>query len=284
MMRAHTVLPVLLASFYVYAAYAQTAVVTADQFRAATPDQRKQALYAIVVHESSASDSQRIEIIRLALSDPALREGALAAVVSRAAAPVLGPAPNGREEFKRQWLADLSNLQLLRPAIEGALRDLDERVRDRAVAALTSLDFDQNTLNIRVSPRTQKLLVDLYYSESSSVVRRRIVAGFAAEAREPSPEVRQLLLRAFSDPDAGIRGAATHAAERFSPDVAMPLLIARLSDESREVRLQTVIVLMKIGERARPLLEDMRTRLTVEMDPQVRELLASAVKTLSRAD
>ena len=283
-MKLHNMLLGILVGFYSCAAYAQTAITTADQFRAASPEQRKQALFAIVVHESTVSDSQRVEIITLALSDPLLREGALAAVVSRAAAPVLGPAPNGLAVFRREWVADLSNLQPLRPTIEAALRDLDERIRDRAIAALATLDFDENTMTVRLSPRTQRLLVDLYYSESSSRVRRRIVAGFADESIAPSAEVRQLLMRSFSDPDPSIRHAATPAAEKFSIDVAFPLLIAQLSDENRDVRMQTVITIMKMRERAHPLVEDLRTRLSVEADPQVREMLTAAVKVMSGAN
>ena len=280
-MKSHTVLFAVLVGLYTCAAHAQTPILTAEQFRVANPEQRKQALFAIVVHESTVSDSQRVEIITLALSDPTLRENALAAVVSRAAAPVMGPPVNGLDEFRGQWAADLVNLQSLRPAIEGALRDLDERVRDRAIAALASLDFDKDTLSVRMSPRTQQLLVDLYDSESSSRVRQRIVRGFAGESTAPSAEVRQLLTRAFSDRDPAVRGAATPAAEKFSVDVAMPLLIALLSDENRDVRLQAVITMMKMRERARPHVDDLRTRLTVEKDPQIREMLAAAVKVVS---
>src|SRR5688572_23032191 len=211
MMRSHTVLLTMLVGFCPWAADAQSAVVTADQFRAASPEQRRQALFDIAVHESTASASQRVEIITLALADTTLREAALATVVTRAAAPVMGRAPRGSEEFAREWTADRVNLQRLRPTIEGALRDLDERVRSRAIAALTSLDLDEETLKIRLSPRTQKLLVDQFYSESSFRVRSRIVGGFADESTA-SPEVRQLLTRAFSDPDPAVRQAATPAA------------------------------------------------------------------------
>ena len=281
MRTSHTVLLAVLVWFYSCAAYAQTAVSTADQFRAANPEQRKQALFAIVVHESTVADSERAAIIALALSDPTLRENALAAVVSRAAAPVMGPVVNGAEEFKRQWLADLANLQPLRPAVEGALQDLDERIRDRAIGALASLDFDVNTLSIRLSPRTQKLLVDRYDLESSARVRRRIVAGFAGESTAPSAEVRQLLMRAFSDPDPVIRGAATPAAQHLPIDVAMPLLLTQLADDSRDLRMQAILTIMKMSERARGHVEDLRTRLTIETDPQIREMLAAAVKVMS---
>ena len=282
---------------------AQDQTVTFEQFRDLDSAAQRTALVALFTR---ATDANASTIIGAMLRDPnpTLRETALAVVVSRASAPLLarviagpvsGPAapaaaetssrnpePVSLETLASRWGAERAHLISLRPEIVRLLSDPNEMVRERAVSAIASLDLSATNLQIELSDDTQQTLVQHFYSESSARVKRRIVAGFAAEPGEASGSVKELIATAFVDPHASVRAAAVEGAGKFSEREATRLLAERLNDLDSVVRSEAAKVLSRFASAAREIRSDVEAALSRETDPETRQSILRLLDTIGR--
>jgi hypothetical protein len=259
---------------------AQQAAATPREFAAADTRTKGAILAQLIRHEGSVPPADVAAIILSGLNDPtsAVREGALAAVVSRAAAPNFDRSPSG----SRDWIADHDAIQRLRPAVTACLRDDDEEVREAAVRAMVSLDFSIATGPIGLSEATERQLVATYYADPSGRVRATIVGGLASDEGSRPRNVGRMLLDAFDDPDARVRHAASSGAGKLDRGVAVSLLVRQLADVDRSVRAQSAAQLSMYGAAASSALPQIEQALAHERDPQVRFLLEVAVSNIRR--
>ena len=232
----------------------------------------------VIRHEGNLSPAVVADIIRRGLADPdsSLREGALNAVVSRAAAPYFAPDASATSD----WAADRDEIQRLRPDIQAALRDPEESVRAAAITAVVSLDFVLATRGPELSDDTEQLLVATYYRESSGAVKAKIIGGLATDPGVDSTSVRGLLVDAFGDSDPRVRHAASSGAAKLDRAVALPLLLRQLQDDDRSVRAESASVLARYGSTAANVLPQVAAALARERDPQVRFLLQAAIANI----
>jgi hypothetical protein len=164
---------------------AQQVPTTTEGFDAADPAQKKQALVEIIRHELSTGPEVVAGMIRSGLvnNDAAMREGALAAVVSRAAGPRFS------QLAAEDWPRDHQHIQALRPLVVQLLSDDPiEGVRVQAIAALVSLDFNIVSRDVELTPASERLLIDRFHLDASAKVRATIVAGFGTrQAADSAP-------------------------------------------------------------------------------------------------
>ena len=257
---------------------AQQPPTTAEEFQAAGAEERRLAMIDIIEHRSDLPAGNVVGIIGVALRDPdpVMRVGALAAVVSRAAAPriVRGDA------VLKNWARDQSLVQGLRSDVIRALADPVERVRREAVGALVSLDFDPQTLTGRPAPETERLLTERFHADPDAGVRARIVSGFASDPTQGSALVQQLLSDAFSDGDRRVRQAAAGGAQKLEAGLALFHLIRQLDDGDSTARLHAALAIAKFGARASSYGRTLESALEREMDPGVAEALRMAMRAV----
>jgi HEAT repeat protein len=259
---------------------AQHTPETPEEFATADDQRKGQALVQLIRHQGSVLPETVVAIIRLGLSDPnkSIREGALSAVMSRAA----GPQFSRDTAVATDWIADHEHVRSLRPQINAALHDPDETLREAAISALVSLEFDIATGRPELSGGTDQLLVSMYYADKSGRVRAKIVGGLATDQSTHLQTVGKLLIDAFDDPDARVRQAASYGADKLDRDVALPLLVRQLEDVDHSVRGQSASVLIRYGATAAHFLPQIEQALARERDAQVRGLLQIAVSMVKR--
>lgn len=249
---------------------------TAEEFQTAGPEERRSVMVKIIEHRSGLPAINVVAIIDVALrdSDPLMRVGALAALVSRAAAPRLVRG----EAVLKNWARDQPLLQGLRSEVISTLADPVERVRREAVGALVSLDFDPGTPGGRLTSETERLLVGRFYADSDAGVRARIASGFASDTVPSSAQVQQLLSDAFSDVDRRVRHVAAGGAQKLETGLALIHLVRQLNDDDRIVRLQAALTIAKFGVRASSYVHTLESSLDRETDPRVADALRTAIR------
>ena len=270
-------LSIIVATMFGGTAAAQPASKPAEDFKSSTAVDKKGVLTDIIRHKLAASAENIADLIRLGLKDPdpAVREGALAAIVSRAAGVTFAP----NSAAAADWLRDRAAIQKLRPQTAAALRDQDERVRLEAITALASLDFDAAAPELNVSRATQALLIERFYRDASASVRAKIVNGFGTDSGVGSAPAQQLLRDAFQDRDYHVRHAASIGALKLG-DEGVQHLIEQLNDHNRAVRLRAGSVLSKAGSVASGHVADIQAALSRERDPEVQQELRAALSTI----
>jgi HEAT repeat protein len=261
--------------------HSQRLVTTAEDFRAASAEDKRFTIIQITLNKSSLSIEQMVGIIGAALDDPnpLMRGQALSTIVSRAG----GPWIERGDARVRAWEREHVPLRSLRPAILAALTtDPEPRVRQAAVRALTSLDFDLREGRSSPQPETEAFLVGRYHAEPEGRVRATIVSGFALDHAPASDSVQGLLTDAFTDADRRVRQYAAAGAARLDPTVAMSLLVKALRDPDPGVRRQSALTFAKLGAQVAPHLGSLRAALAGERDPQVRLQIERAIAGIER--
>jgi len=102
-------------------------------------------------------------------------------------------------------------------------------------------------------PKLTTALVD-----EDSAVRYWGAVGLAAMGAEAAPAVPSLRLRLQDDSPAVRIAAAEVMCQLGYGDVALPVLAACLADDDITVRLQTAQVLIVLGDKTRPIVDDMK--------------------------
>lgn len=259
-------------------ATAQTKPTTVEEFQRAGAADQRSTLVDIITRRSGLSPDSMVEILKAALegSDPVVRLGALAAVVSRASAPMLSRT----DAVLADWNQDRPRLNTLQTQIVRALGDPVPRVRQEAIRALVSLDYRPENPAGALAPETERLLIERFYAEPDAGNRARIVAGFASQPGTSSV-VLGLFANAFGDPDHRVRHAATLGATRLDVNLALTLLIRQLGDSNADVRVQTAIIVSSFGPQAAPYLDALRTQLEREEDARVADALQKVILSVS---
>jgi uncharacterized sulfatase len=87
----------------------------------------------------------------------------------------------------------------------------------------------------------------------------------------------------MNDPAAVVRIAAAHAlCDWGDEEKALPILAAGLNDKTDKSRLHAIIALNKIGEKARPLLPQIKAALK-DSDNYVQRVAQTTIKQLGEA-
>lgn len=254
----------------------QRPLTTAEDFRGASAEDKRLVMIEITLHRSSLTSERMVAIIGAALNDPnpVMRGQALSTIVARAGGPWIARG----DARVSAWERDHGPLQTLRPAILAALMtDPDTRVREAAVGALASLDFDLRERRSSPQPETERILVGRFYVEPEGSVRATILSGFASDPALASEQVKGLLTDAFKDADRRVRQYAAVGAAKLDPPVAMSLLLKTLRDSDPGVRTQSAQTFAKLGAHAAPHLGSLKAALGRESDPQVRVHIERAI-------
>jgi HEAT repeat protein len=248
---------------------AQTTITSADAFRRADFDSKKNSLRAIILHESPGSPADIASIVRAAMidSDARVREGGVAAVFSHAASYRIDP-----KSGMTNWLADRQAFQELRPDVIAALADPSENVRFEAASALASLDETPTPSVPRLKPETVKILVERFYADSSVKVRSRIASGLAGDRTATSDVVLKMIRAALQDPNVGVRTAAASGAWKLGAD-GPALLVRQLTEVVPNARLRAAVELGKLGPEAQSQLPAVEEAIKRERDIEVRKQL-----------
>jgi HEAT repeat protein len=234
------------------------------------------ALTPIITHQSTMPPSDFAALLDEDLNDgePVVRQAALDAVISHAAGPRFSTDQRARDE----WQNERSALQSLRARVILLLGDPVAKVRDQAIRALASLDFDPQQPLGAISPQTEQLYVQLFQVESEPSVRARIVDALGTSGHPiVSPQAAAVILRGFDDPEAFVRHSATHGAMKIPFDAAVPKLLQRLHDENWYVREAAAQAFQKFGGRANQHLPALQNALAGERQPEVVEALKHAI-------
>lgn len=173
-------------------------------------------LRAALMRESPVEPERLSEAIRVALADTdwAIRELALATVSGRTVRPAF---TTSSAEMKTEWALERPEMQRLRPMVVQALDDEDESVRQAAVGALQSLDFDGTQPYGRtLSTETTASLTRRYRREPSPTVRFFIVAVLGASAKR-NPAAVGTVRDATRDDAATVREMALRAMNELKP-------------------------------------------------------------------
>jgi hypothetical protein len=244
-----------------------------EKFRALEVAQKRQVLVNIIRHAPPSPPSDIEAVIRAALADAdsTIREGALAAVVSRAA----GQRFIDNARFADDWRADYRVIQSLRPEVVRALADPDEAVRVEAIAALASLDFVPSNGTVELSAASREKLIARFYTDEKPRVRAKIVAGFGTDQTHDPAQTRKVMLDAAKDSDFRVRSAAATGAASLGEE-GLTLLVKFLGDEHRAVREQAALMLMKVGPAASAHVAEIDKAIQGEQDPTVKQRLKSA--------
>lgn len=253
-------------------AAAQKSPRTAEEFNRAGASERRSVIKSIIEHQSSLPASNQAELIREALldSDPIMRLGGLAAIVSRripGQGITLTPA-------EAQLFGKVLRFHVIR-----ALDDPSERVRREAVGALASVDFVTGAQH-GITPDTERILAQRFYLDVDAGVRARIVSGLASETGTLSSEAQRVLLDAFGDSDRRVRHTATFGVLRLEPTIGLEQLVRLISDSDRGVRVQAALTIAKFGPNGAQYNADLRRALETEQDAQVREALGIALRAV----
>jgi hypothetical protein len=254
----------------------QRPLATAEEFRRASAEDKRSTIIEITLNKLSLPVEQMVAILGAALEDPnpIMRGQALTTIVSKAVGPWIGAG----DDRVRAWEREHVPLRSLRPAILSALTtDPEPRVREAAVRALASLDFDLRERRSSPHPETEAILVGRYHAEPEGSVRATIVSGFASDPVPASEQVQELLTDAFKDADRRVRQSAVAGATRVDPPVALSLLIKALRDPDAGVRMQSALTFAKLGAQAAPHLGSLQAALGRESDPQVRVQIERAI-------
>jgi hypothetical protein len=277
----HNILASLACSLVcVGAVFAQDVSSPGAAFRGASFEAKRDALVQIILHERSGTPQELASIIGAGLGDDdaRIRQGALAAVTSRAS----GPHVLKSDVAARQWQTDRNSIQALRAQVQQAVEDPVESVRLEAVSAMAALDFDPAMPAIELRPATVNLLIRRFYADASPQVRARIVGGFSTDGTVDSAGVQRLLVDAFADGDKRVRHAASFGAERLGAD-GIPLLVNQLRDREREVRMQAAFMLTKSGAKASGYLSQVEEAVAQERDAVVRQRMQGAISAIRKS-
>ena len=189
---------------------AQRSPVALTEAERAIRAEKAAVLKAALLRESPIEPQRLADAIRVALgdSDSAIRELALATVGARNLMPTF---TTSSPEMKKEWERERPEVQRLRPLVVRALDDENESVRQAAVGALQSLDFDGSRLYGRwLSAETTESLIRRYRREVSPTVRAVIVAVLGGSAKQ-NPAAVSLLRDATRDDAAPVREMALRA-------------------------------------------------------------------------
>ncbi len=259
---------------------AQGLPATASEFATSSIATKRSVLIEVITHTSTLSAREMAATLEIALQDPepTIRQGALAAVESRAAAP----AVTSRDTYVADWQRDRADIASLRPAVIALLADPVVTVRRECIRALVALDVELSK-PIVLRPDTEQMLVARFYSEPDGGVRAALVAGFASETQVASPRVQGVLVAALTDSVASVRHAGVAGLARLDANTALPLLAARLDDPDATVRAQAATTLVQFGARAASLVPRLQAALASEPDPRAQEPLRRAIAAIQQA-
>jgi hypothetical protein len=169
--------------------------------------EKSAVLRAALMRESPVESERLAESIRVALADndAAIRELALATISARNLAPTF---QQGSAKVRSEWERERPALQRLRPMVVPALDDENENVRQAAVGALQSLDFDGTQAYGRwLSAEATTSLARRYSREPSPTVRAVIVSVLGDSAKQ-NPAAVDTLRAASRDQAEIVRQAA----------------------------------------------------------------------------
>jgi hypothetical protein len=189
---------------------AQGSPVRLTEAERAIRTEKGAVLRAALLRESPIEPQRLSEAIRVALGDTdwAIRELALATVSGRTVRPAF---TTSNAEMKREWERERPEMQRLRPMVVRALDDENESVRQAAVGALQSLDFDgAQPYGRTLSAATTESLTRRYRREPSPTVRSFIVAVLGASAKQ-NPAAVSTLRDATRDEAVMVREMARRA-------------------------------------------------------------------------
>jgi N-sulfoglucosamine sulfohydrolase len=127
-------------------------------------------------------------------------------------------------------------------------------------------------------PKYSKELNDKYAS-----VRYWAVVGLHYSSKAADNETKAALEKALDDPAVVVRIAAAHALCDWSDEEkALPVLAEAMNDKTDKARLFAIIALNKIGEKARPLLPQIKTALK-DSDNYVQRVAQTTLEHLGDA-
>jgi N-sulfoglucosamine sulfohydrolase len=127
-------------------------------------------------------------------------------------------------------------------------------------------------------PKYFKALGDKYAS-----VRYWAVIGLHYSSRAADTEAKAAFEKALTDPAAVVRIAAAHALCDWGHEKdALPVLAEAMNDKTDKARLFAIIALNKIGEKARPLLPQIKAALK-DSDNYVQRVAQTTIKQLGDA-
>jgi len=258
---------------------AQRSPVPLTQAETAIRAQKGAVLRAALMRESPIEPERLAESIRAALADndAAIRELALATVSARTVVPTF---TTSSAEMKREWEQERPEVQRLRPMIVRALDDENEGVRQAAVGALQSLDFDGTQAYGRtLSAETTALLARRYGREPSPTGRVVIVSVLGGSAKQ-NPAALNTLRAATRDQAAMVRQVALKGMMEGGPAAALPIVVAALTDADAIVRGEAAAQLMMAGAATKPYVRQIEAALKNESDGATRANLTRLVERL----
>jgi HEAT repeat protein len=223
--------------------------------------------------------------------DEDVRRRAVWAVAGRAAAVRMHATLPGEaevtetKEMVERWRMERATLLNLRNQVTAAVSDNIPTVRDGAIVALCSLDYEPGmpVPNFQLRPETMQILADAYGRETSIKVRTQIVKTFALTPTN-SPLREALLMQALNDSMPSVLQFAAMGAGEAHLAAALPRLAELLGHSNRAVRLNVVQAIAMQGKLAAPYRERLQQALNAESDEIVRKTIEGALSTLPKGD
>jgi len=258
---------------------AQRSPVPLTEAERAIRTEKGAVLVAALKRESPIEPERLAEVIRVALvdTDAAIRELAVATISARNLAPTL---QRSSAEVKSEWERERPALQRLRPMVVQALDDENARVREGAVGALQSFDFDGTQPYGRMlSAETTVLLARRYGREPSPTGRAVIVSVLGGSAKQ-NPAALDTLRAATRDEAAMVRQVALKGMMESGPEAGLPAVVAAFTDSDAIVRGEAAAQLMRAGTAAKPYVRQIEAALKNESDGATRANLTRVAERL----
>lgn len=191
--------------------------------------------------------------------------------------PVADPPPVGAMLEDLQTDSVVLHRQVAREVEAGGAS-----VFERLAAALKASEPEERALAARGLPelgrRAVPLLLDML-NEDSAVVRRHAAQALGEMGTEAAP-AGPALLDALSDPDRGVRAAASHAVSQIvAPEEAASALIPLLDDKEHAVRAAAASALEAVADHADAAVPKLAVR-TEDKYPAVRVAAAQALDAI----